>query len=368
MDEHMHMHMPPAEFLHFSESLPFKPIENEIFYVENRYNEDVNAYILQHYTHITQRFEKQGYRFVYLPKMMEELQAPEFCRYFNPSTGDTYHARSLEEDAYHHCILQHLIERQDLQPGLLSFEKGSIYHNEYNGFFYFPIEISGTFPPDWLFQNAVDYKRIWCHKFLPQDNVYYSLVSKGYYRWVAIHEQGECVAEVDFEEESLQLMEEIRVRVEKLRQHGIQEALIRHLFEPEIKLSRLKITNEYRIFLTDYQNREIEMGPLPKAVFFLFLRHPEGIVFKDLPDYQKELSNIYLELSGRSNITKLKESVKDATDPTQNSINEKCARIREAFLQHIDESIAHNYFVTGERGLAKKIILPRDLVEWECDF
>ena len=107
---------------------------------------------------------------------------------------------------------------------------------------------------------------------------------------------------------------------------------------------------------------------LPKAVFFLFLRHPEGIVFKDLPDYQKELSNIYLELSGRNNITKLKESVRDATDPTQNSINEKCARIREAFLQHIDESIARNYFVTGERGLAKKIILPRDLVEWECDF
>lgn len=48
-----------------------------------------------------------------------------------------------------------------------------------------------------------------------------------------------------------------------------------------------------------------------------------------------------------------------------NSINEKCARIRAAFIKEFDHHLAKYYVVTGERGEAKKITLPRDLVIWE---
>ena len=53
------------------------------------------------------------------------------------------------------------------------------------------------------------------------------------------------------------------------------------------------------------------------------------------------------------------------TNPLLNSINEKCARIRSAFVKEFDEGLAKNYFVTGERGEAKKVTLPQDLVVWE---
>ena len=59
------------------------------------------------------------------------------------------------------------------------------------------------------------------------------------------------------------------------------------------------------------------------------------------------------------------QSIEDVTNPLLNSINEKCARIRSAFVKEFDEGLAKNYFVTGERGDVKKISLPRDLVEWE---
>ena len=36
-----------------------------------------------------------------------------------------------------------------------------------------------------------------------------------------------------------------------------------------------------------------------------------------------------------------------------------------AFIDRFDEYLANKYFITGERGEAKKIILPRDLVIWE---
>ena len=62
-----------------------------------------------------------------------------------------------------------------------------------------------------------------------------------------------------------------------------------------IKVSRLTITNDCNILLSDYQ-REVKMEPIVKAVYLLFLNHPEGIVFKHLPDYRQELVENYQKI------------------------------------------------------------------------
>ena len=107
------------------------------------------------------------------------------------------------------------------------------------------------------------------------------------------------------------------------------------------------------------------MEPLIKAVYLLFLKHPEGIVFKALADYRDELLGIYKTLKPLGLSKRTIQSIEDVTNPLLNSINEKCARIRAAFINQFDEHLAKNYFITGERGEAKKINLPRDLVVWE---
>ena len=82
-----------------------------------------------------------------------------------------------------------------------------------------------------------------------------------------------------------ELMEEIRERIDKLRQRGIAEYLLEQLIHPDDRLSRLVVTKDYRIVLPDYQNMEIKMEPLVKAVYLLFLKHPEGILFKQLSEH-----------------------------------------------------------------------------------
>lgn len=59
------------------------------------------------------------------------------------------------------------------------------------------------------------------------------------------------------------------------------------------KLSRLVITEDYRFLLEDYQ-MEVELQPVHKAVYLLFLAHPEGIEFKRLSDYREELLRYYM--------------------------------------------------------------------------
>ena len=169
----------------------------------------------------------------------------------------------------------------------------------------------------------------------------------------------------DFELERERMMQEVRVRIEKLRALGVDELMLRKLFEKEDTLSRLVITRDYRIILPDYHNMEIEMTPLPKALFLLYLKHEEGISFKFLTDYEDELRDIYMQLTDRVQPEVIEKSIQAICDPTQNAINEKCTRIREAFIEKFDYRLAQHYFITGKRGEVKRIQIQRDLVIWE---
>ena len=128
------------------------------------------------------------------------------------------------------------------------------------------------------------------------------------------------------------------------------------------KLSRLKIDKKYKLFLTDYDNIEIAMAPLPKTLFIFMLRHPEGVLLKELYLHRKELIEIYGAIGNRLDKSAIEKSIYDMTDARSNSINEKCSRIKEAFVSKIDDSIARNYYITGNKSEPKSIILDRSMV------
>lgn len=133
----------------------------------------------------------------------------------------------------------------------------------------------------------------------------------------------------------------------------------------QTKLSRLTIAKDCTIFLTDYDNKELKMEPLLKAVYLLFLKHPDGIAFKELPGYQDELKQIYSTLRPLGLTERAARSIEDVTNPLSNSINEKCSRIRAILQAEIDASLVDQYCIIGKSGEEKRIILPRNLVIWE---
>ena len=162
------------------------------------------------------------------------------------------------------------------------------------------------------------------------------------------------------------LMEEVKERVRMLKEYGMNETdIISCLFKQQ-SLPQLFISKNYRLFIGN-DRKEIHMEPLIKAVYLLFLKHPEGIIFKHLPDYRKELAEIYQKIKPLGLNERALQSIEDVTNPCLNSINEKCARIRKAFLDLMDANLAEQYYIKGTRGEAKKIALPRDLVVWEAD-
>ena len=137
------------------------------------------------------------------------------------------------------------------------------------------------------------------------------------------------------------------------------------------KLSRLVITKDYRFVLADYQV-EVELQPVHKAVYLLFLAHPEGIEFKRLADYREELKGYYLQTAKLLDKEKIEEGVNHLTDPLDNAINEKCSRIKKVFLELMDEYRASYYIISShtQKHIAgriwyerlKVITLPREFI------
>ena len=160
------------------------------------------------------------------------------------------------------------------------------------------------------------------------------------------------------------LVEEIKERIRKLKDYGMSEKELTSLLEAEQPLLKLTISRNYRLYLGE-QRVEVRMEPLVKAVYLLFLRHPEGIIFKDLPDYRQELTKIYSDVRPWGLTDRALQSIEDVTNPMLNSINEKCARIKKTFLAVMGSGMAEHYYIKGTRCEPKGIALPRDLVVWE---
>lgn len=181
-----------------------------------------------------------------------------------------------------------------------------------------------------------------------------------------------------------EMAQELKRLAMQLQQAGRKDLLLHAIGVPLLeelrieaakgRLSRLVITEDFRFILADY-HKEVELQPVHKAVYLLFLAHPEGIEFKRLADYREELTRYYMATAKLMDKEKIIEGVDHLVNPLDNAINEKCSRIKKVFLDLMDEYTASYYIISShtQKHIAgssriwyerlKVITLPRELVE-----
>lgn len=305
-----------------------------------------------------------GFHIVYLPLLMKRLQEKRVIQYRAPYLSDTEVKSALVGNDFLLRFLDNPADRGKIRHGFIRTEnihRGNDGKDKAINRFYPLSSKSGEPIADQLHRIS---------KQIAAEDSQKKLTGRSFDDWGDGVDVSDSPADSKFNsqqdgEDINDLMEEIRERIIKLRQRGIAEYLLEQLIHPDNRLSRMVITKDYRILLPDYNDMEIKMEPLVKAVYLLFLKHPEGIAFKCLPDYREELARVYTELRPAGLTDKALQSIEDVTNPLLNSINEKCARIRGAFVGQFDDYMARSYYIDGLRGEAKKIALPRNLVVWE---
>lgn len=396
------------EYLCFrADRISFVPSKDQVIFFtpKNRYYKmglSLIKYVDENYTLIEAQFNRKGLEFVFLPRTTRELNIPELYRYFRPN-ADEKDIANYQQGFFPEDMLIYLVEScpdiYNMPFGLLRYtgfrnQTGYIFNytpvfcdeqwfdsslkdklnlNLYNQLDYYLRYNAGSSYVD--FQEAMYLEHsVSCSRasvsacrscesisepsdlFLDEDE------------WdsfpIRQNNSERCLADENFSTEVMSLLSEFQRIAVELRKRGVWELVINRMFQPTQMLSRILIRNN-RIFLPDYNNLEIKMTPMAKAVYFLFLRHPEGIVFKNLPDYRNELRTIYASVCRYDDKERMEKSIMDVTDPMKNTINENTSRIRRAFVEQFDETLAKYYFITGERGEAKKITLPQHLIIWE---
>lgn len=350
-------------FLLFDLNLPFTPEVHDVIYVENEYNPTINEYIQEHYEEIQQQFLSKKATFIYLPKLCGQEVSKEVLHYMFPFLQQT--SSFVNGDLTIETLKSHILSGSIEGPALIHFVQMEAENPENYYYTYRPLVADSSVPLSDQFERYL--KRL-TFSYRGESGTAFNALSKPKNKDdVADHYFNDGSDNILFADKSIDdLTVEIRQRIIELRKRGVQLHLLHELVEERPTLSRLVVDKDYRIFLPDYNNLEITMSPLPKAVYLLFLRHPEGIPFKRLRDYHDELLDLYKQVSNRVIESNIENSIRDITDPTKNSINEKCSRIREAFLTHFDFAYAQHYFVTGRRGEPKRITLPLELVDLQA--
>lgn len=371
------------------------PLRNEVTYIESEYNEAVNAFITQYYDNLQRNFVMHELTLNYLPVVYSQLSNSRSIHYYQPTAEPNLAERlnTLTTADYTSLLA---LTGQTIQPMLIRFITSDGLFDIYESvpldpdgdlaeqFFHFialncidPFFLMGNPPDDdeekHCFCMSEDIDMSKAESVVCEDELSPRSVSRRTDRFMPkpIRERAcECerIKEADdsWDDDMQQALEEARRSVSRLLQSGIRETILRSLLFPEAKPSRLVVRYDYSIYLPEY-NIDIDLRPIERAVYVLFLSHPEGIDFKSLPDYRRELGLIYDTIAQRTN-SQFSDSVLDRiTNPFDNSINEKCSRIKKAFLRHFDDPKASLYYISGPQGGIKSIPITthHDMVVWE---
>ena len=106
-----------------------------------------------------------------------------------------------------------------------------------------------------------------------------------------------------------------------------------------------------------------------KAIYILFLLHPQGIVLKQFGDLRGELEQVYGIVMPNRNEALARESIDNLCSPLSNTLNEYIAKIKRSFRRYVlNDRLLQQYVIAGHRGQPYRVTLPPEQVTLPAVF
>ena len=390
--------------------LPFEPERRQVIYVENQYDERINTIIKNNYERLKWIFKQSNLDFIYLPMFFNDEEIKEKVLYYAPYLTSEIIEKTELRSSYLLGYMSHLENKGKIVPSLLFVPKKEdnewIFQGQTIDLDSEDINENVHWFEDIIFDIDEDMASTEVHRCIRYDEdleemgpamtgvgsdespqVEYSstprLEDKGVRRWIKLskkcveeeydtgitHEPASSSLDEILDDDVRDTLDRLERNIERLRLLGIPLNVIVEFVAKYETISRLRVTDDNKIILPDYGNREVQMGPLCKAMFFLFLNHPEGIVLKRLEEHHIELTNYYKRTSQKKELTPgMLARINNLEYPGNDNINVVLSRINSYFRQTIDEHLAKYYYILGKRGESYKIALENILIEWEDEY
>ena len=126
----------------------------------------------------------------------------------------------------------------------------------------------------------------------------------------------------------------------------------------------LYIDQRYTIRMGAPDGPVLPLRPLVKALFILFLRHPEGILLKQRDRFRQELEDIYTIISPATAREDIQARVGRLVNLQDNSFSEKASVLNARLEELLPAGTAEDYKIQGYNGHPRRIPLNPLLVHW----
>lgn len=115
--------------------------------------------------------------------------------------------------------------------------------------------------------------------------------------------------------------------------------------------SPIVVNGDLDIVFPNYNEMVLELTPLTKILYLLFLLCPEGIVLKDIDKYAETLSELYSIVKPGGNDERAMKSIEEMCRPGSESLNQKLSMIRRAVKVQLQmPQLVDYYSINGSKG------------------
>lgn len=349
----------------FEEGYPFVPTCKEVIYIPFKGSDVLDSFFERNLEWVKMLFkEKLQYEFIFIPEVVKTYGKKEVLNYFHPL------AQSPSSERIHNAeqnLINDLLHNDDaktISPGLIHFMQTELFREfegEHKGCFefsYYPLREDSD---ENIMATLSDY--------VEHCGESYGHINYG-------HPDIWLYSEADISFYSAQ--EKYFKKYEDRDVKGITRLIIDSLAEKQA-VSRICITKNFEIQLPDY-NMEIDMPLFMKAIYILFLRHPEGFLLGNFFDYAEELAAITNKIGITDDDQLL--FIAYCMNPDLDLIAQVCGEIYVRFRERLDRKAAAPYIIQAspydfevDKGLPyldvgepKKIVIDRSLVIWDIDL
>lgn len=395
-------------------NLPFEPELRQVIYVENQYDERINAIIRDNYERLKWNFKRSNLDFIYLPMFFNDEEIKEKVLYYAPYLTSEIMEKIELRSSYLLRYMSHPENQGKIASSLLFAPKNEneewIFQgqtidldtddtNEIIHWFediIFDIDEDLT-PAEQSREIRYDEdlegfgRPIMAEEAQEEPQVEYSSTPNIWdklkkeclkFGKSIVEEEGEAgtcgksslPSLDDIQEEDVrETFEAMGNNYEKLRLKGIPLSVIIEFLEKHETISRLLITDDLRIFLPEYNNLEVKMTPLHKAIYLLFVTNKKkGIVLQKLEEHHGELVKLYCKTLHKEQLNpkelKRINNLESSYIDEDSSIHYNISKINRYFRNLIDEHLAYHYYITGIPGEPYNIPLNGDLIIWEDTY
>jgi hypothetical protein len=361
----------------------FPFLEDKIIYIGDGNDEFIHLFIVENYNWIQQQATSKGCTFIYFPELIKNQANREvisdYIQYCYPGASTDFISQFesiqsiISPEEIQNLFLKYINLPAFNTPGLLrnqgsirgridnefslfTFEHGKTAKEQFEAYFGFlrpADDISGVFfslkPKDSSVDSLFDVEA----QKLTED-----VIQK--IDWLKKEGLNGMLAEIAY-----RLFNDTDTKFIEKPESGKQIPRLNEFVTPELSCLRIEWVSKYdfQITLPDYGNRIVEMPRLPKALYYFFLQHPEGVMLNSLADYKGELLSIYERISNKGDKEEIVRNINRLVDPLDNSVNVNCSRIKNAFVKLVSDRLAKHYYITGWRGEPKKVNLSPEQIE-----